>query len=188
MWGELSMPIEKQERANIQIDAGIVFVNYGEPDEKRLCMTKDGGAFLVTATVRTIKADGGKTHQKGLEWLQSIEARLMVKHKDMSLQALRLALPYADYDEANSRIVCRRSSLGLVPESAYLKNVAMVARTTGGQYKKIMLFNVANRSGINMTAAPKSSGITLLDIFAHWDAEEADNILFTIEDTNQFEV
>ena len=43
---------------SIQIDEGVIFLNYGESDERLLAPTRGGGEFAATVTVRDIEFDG----------------------------------------------------------------------------------------------------------------------------------
>ena len=44
----------------IQIDEGVVVINYGESDEKVLGPTRGGAEFTVTPSIRDIEFDGRK--------------------------------------------------------------------------------------------------------------------------------
>lgn len=182
------MGVTTTQVENIQIDYGIVFVNYGETDEKRLGPIRGGGEFTVTKNIRDIEYDGRKGKTKGLQVVDEINAQLKITHLDASLETLRLAMPYATFEGDGEltpySIVCNGSALGVLPETAYLKNVTLFAKVIGGGYKKITLFNAMSEADFTLNAAPKSEGEMPLEVYAHWDPfnEEAD--LYTIEDVD----
>ncbi len=181
------MALTQQQVENIQIDHGIVFVNYGETDQKQLGPTRGGGEFTVTKNIRDIEFDGRKGKTKGLQVVDEIDAQLTVTHLDASLETLRLAMPYATYDETAKKLTCAGNNVGIVPEEAYLKNVTMFAKVVGGGYKKITLFNAMSEADFTLTAAPKSEGEMPLEVFAHWDPMDDESELFSIEDIEGIE-
>ena len=176
------MALTKTQVENIQIDHGIVFVNYGETDQKQLGPTRGGGEFVVTKNIRDIEFDGRKGKSKGLQVVDEIDAQLTVTHLDASLETLQLAMPYADYTD--KKITCAGNNVGIIPEDAYLKNVTMFVKVVGGGYKKITLFNAMSEADFTLTAAPKGEGEMPLEVFAHWDPTDTDDDaeLYTIED------
>lgn len=181
------MALTQQQVENIQIDHGIVFVNYGETDQKQLGPTRGGGEFTVTKNIRDIEFDGRKGKTKGLQVVDEIDAQLTVTHLDASLETLRLAMPYAAYDETAKKLTCAGDNVGIVQEEAYLKNVTMFAKVVGGGYKKITLFNAMSEADFTLTAAPKSEGEMPLEVFAHWDPMDDESELFSIEDIEGIE-
>ena len=181
------MALTKQQIENIQIDHGLVFVNYGEPDQKQLGPTRGGGEFVVTANIRNIEYDGRRGRTKGTQVIDELDARLSVTHLDASLETLKLAMPWAEYDETAKKLICGGKSVGLIPDEAYLKNVTMFAKVVGGGYKKITLYNAMSESEFALTAAPKNEGEMPLEVYAHWDPMDDDAVLYDIEDIDDIE-
>ncbi len=70
------MALTQQQIENIQIDYGIVYVNYGDTDQKLLGPTRGGGEFVATATIRDIEYDGSKGKTKGMQVVDDITAQL----------------------------------------------------------------------------------------------------------------
>lgn len=176
-----SLKLTQQQVENIQIDYGIVFVNYGETDQVQLGPTRGGGQFQVTKNIRDIEYDGRKGKTKGMQVVDEINALLTVTHLDASLETLKLAMPYAKYDELTSKITCGSAALGILPDTAYLKNVTMFAKIVGGGYKKITLYNAMSEADFSLTAAPKAEGEMPLEAYAHWDAMDDTKDLYDIE-------
>ncbi len=176
------MALSKDQIENIQIDHGLIFVNYGiAGQEYQLGPTRGGGAFEVTKNIRDIEYDGRKGKTKGLQVVDEINARLTVNHLDATLDTLQLAMPYATLND--NKLTCDSSSMGRIDEDNYLENVTMFAKTVGGEYKKITLYNAMSEADFTLTAAPKAEGEMPIEVYAHWDdSENGDDTLYTIED------
>jgi len=176
------MALTKQDIENIQIDYGIVYVNYGDTDQKLLGPTRGGGEFVATATIRDIEFDGSKGKTKGMQVVDDITAQLNVTSLNASLDTLKMALPFAEYDEANGKLSVGSDSVGVIPDEAYLKNITMFAKTIKGEYKKITLYNALSENGLTFAAAPKAEGTIALNVYAHWDAVDDTTKLFEVKD------
>lgn len=173
------MPLTQQQLESIQIDYGIVFVNYGEVDQKQLGPTRGGGTFSATKNIREIEFDGRKGKTKGAQVVDEINAMLSVTHLDTTMATLALAMPYATL--AGDSITCKSSDVGVLGSESYLKNVTMFAKTVKGEYKKITLYNAMSENDFSLSAAPKAEGTIALEIYAHWDATDDTKDLFKIE-------
>src|SRR5574344_1350435 len=174
------MNLTTQQIENIQIDYGLVFLNYGEVGEQQLGPTRGGGTFEVKKSIRDIEFDGRKGKTKGMQVLDELDASIKCPVLDMSLDTLSLMMPYATY--ANNKISAKSTDFGRIATGAYLKNVALLARVVGGGYKLIKLYNAMSESDFSFTAAPKEEGVVNLEISAHWDAENDTADLYSIED------
>lgn len=176
------MGLTKQQIESVQIDYGIVFVNYGEDDQVQLGPTRGGGEFVATATIRDIEFDGSKGKTKGMQVVDDITAQLNVTHLNTSMETLKIALPFAKYDATTGKIICGSDAIGIIKDEAYLKNITMFAKTVKGEYKKITLYNALSENGLTLLAGPKAEGEIALEVYAHWDATDDTSNLFEIED------
>lgn len=174
------MSLTTQQIEDVQIDYGIVYINFGEVGERLLGPARGGGTFKATRTLRDIEYDGAKGKSMGMQVIDDINASLAIVSLNTSMDELSMAMPYATY--AASKITCASANVGVVPTSAYLANVTMFAKTIGGDYKKIVLFNAMNESEFSLAAKPKGEGEVSLEVFAHWNAADDTDNLFTIED------
>jgi hypothetical protein len=174
------MNLTQEQIENIQIDYGIIFINYGEAGERLLGPTRGGGTFTVEKSIRDIEFDGRKGKTKGMQVLDELNAKLSTPLLDMSLDTLSMVMPYATY--ADGKISAKSENFGRLPTGAYLKNIALLARTVGGSYKLIKLYNAMSESDFSFTAAPKGEGVVQLEVYAHWDAENDTADLYDIQD------
>lgn len=174
------MSLTQQQIENIQIDYGMVYVNFGESGERMLGPTRGGGTFTASKNLRDIEFDGRKGKTKGMQVVDEINAMLSVTNLDTSMESLALAMPYATFD--GTSITCTSQNIGVMPDSAYLINIAMFAKVIGGGYKKITLYNAMSENDFSLAAAPKAEGEIAMEISAHWDPQDDTANLYKIED------
>lgn len=169
---------------SVQIDYGMLFTNYGLADQKQLGPTRGGGEFSATKNIRNIEFDGQLGPTMGMQVIDEIGATLKCTVLDTSLETLAVGLPQATYDAVGK--VIKNGIGGPIPTAKYLKNITMFAKTVGGNYKKITLFNALNEGDIGIKAQPKGEGEVALEFVAHWDAtkDPAEGDLYTIEDVD----
>lgn len=174
------MKLTQEQIENIQIDYGIVFVNYGEDGEVQLAPTRGGGSFSVTKNIRELEYDGRKGKTKGMQVVDEINATLSVTLLSAAMDNLALAMPWATYSAG--KLSATSENLGVIKDSAYLDNITMFAKVVGGGYKKITLYNAMAENDFSLVAAPKAEGVIQLDVSAHWDATDDTADLYDIED------
>lgn len=174
------MALTKEQIENIQIDYGLVYVNYGETGERRLAPTRGGGTFTVTKNIRDIEYDGRKGKTKGMQVVDEINAMLSVPLLDTSMENLALAMPWATY--SGEKLSAQSDNLGVIQDSAYVENITLFAKIIGGGYKQITLYNAMSENDFSLSAAPKSEGVITLEVSAHWDAEDDTADLYDIQD------
>lgn len=176
------MNLTQEQIENIQIDYGLVYINFGEEGERQLAPTRGGGTFSVTKNIREIEYDGRKGKTKGMQVVDEINAMLSVPLLCASMDNLALAMPWATY--SSGKISAKGSDLGVIKDSAYLSNITLFAKTVGGGYKKITLYNAMSENDFSLSAAPKAEGVITLEVHAHWDAQDDTADLYDIEDVD----
>ena len=174
------MKLTQEQIENIQIDYGLVYINYSETGGRPLAPTRGGGTFSVTKNIREIEYDGRKGKTKGMQVVDEINATLSVPLLCASMDNLALAMPWATY--ANGKLSAKSADLGVIKDSAYLSNITMFAKVIGGGYKKITLYNAMAENDFSLAAAPKAEGVIQLEVSAHWDAKDDTADLYDIED------
>lgn len=174
------MALTQQQIDNIQIDFAVTYLNYGEVGERLLGPTRGGGEFKATGKIRDIEFDGQLGKNKGTQVIEEIAANLKITILDMSMDNLALSMPYADY--SNGVITAKGANVGVISDSAYLKNVTTFCKTLGGAYKKITLYNAMSENDFELKAKPKGEGELSLEIEGHWDPKDANSQLYKIED------
>ena len=167
----------KEQIQDVQIDYGIIIINDGELDAFRLGPVRGGGGFKAENTIRDIEFDGQMGKTKGLQVTEAVDASLSVVALDTSIQVMALGMPYAtltgDGTELTPYVLtCGVANIGIIADTAYLKNVTMYAKTIKGEYRKIILYNAMSESPFELQAVPKGEGEIALEFSAHWDMEE----------------
>ena len=172
--------------ANIQIDYGIVYVDYGLAGERVLGPTRGGATFEATQQIRDIEFDGRNGKTKDMQHIDFIDAMLKVMTLAISNDDLEVAMPYLTKSGTTPDFVytCDPDNLGMVPDAAYFTNVTVFGKKTGGNFVKVTLFNAMNEAPFSLAAVPKGEGTVNLEIHAHWEADEADVVDKLFEITN----
>ena len=174
------MSLTQAQIENIQIDHGIVYLDYGLATERRLAPTKGGGTFSVQKNIRDIEYDGRKGKTKGAQVVDEINCMLTVPLMDTSMENLAFAMPYLDFD--NTTIKAKSTDLGLIQSGSYATNITLFAKVVGGGYKKIQVNNPMTENDFSIVAAPKTEGVISLEVNGHWDATDDAVNLFEVED------
>ena len=166
---------------SIQIDEGLIFLNYGEDTQRLLAPTRGGGEFAATVTVRDIEFDGRHGKTAGTQVIEEQGASLKVTTLCMSQENLALAIPTCTVSNAEGNAI-KNPPTGVIPMSAYLKNVTMFAKTIGGKYKKIIIYNAMHETGFTAKAVQKAEGELALELLAHYPHSDLDGDLWKVEE------
>ena len=165
--------LTKKQVESIQIDEGVIYIDYGEENEIYLAPTRGGGEFSATVTVRDIEFDGRHGKVKGMQTIEEQDATLKVTTIGLTQEVLALSFPGCTAESGGEQTVKNPAS-GLIPETAYRKNIVMFAKTIGGKYKKITIKNPMHEGGINVKAAQKAEGELALEFHAHYTTDKLD--------------
>ncbi len=173
-----------KQLASIQIDEGLIFLDYGEDTERYLAPTRGGGEFNATATIRDIDFDGRHGKTAGAQAIEEQAAVLKVTTLDMSQENLALAIPNCVVMDNEGKTI-KNPRTGIVEDSSYLKNVTMFAKTIGGKFKKITIYNAMHENGLTAKAVQKSEGELALEFNAHYPHSDLDGDLWSIEEITE---
>lgn len=166
---------------SIQIDEGLIILDYGEETQKLLAPTRGGGEFAATVTVRDIEFDGRHGKTAGTQVIEEQGASLKVTTLCMSQENLALAIPTCTVSSTEGNAI-KNPPTGVIPMSAYLKNVTMFAKTIGGKYKKITIFNAMHETGFTAKAVQKAEGELAFEFLAHYPHSDLDGDLWKVEE------
>lgn len=169
---------------SIQIDEGVIFLNYGETDELRLAPTRGGGEFAATVTVRDIEFDGRHGKTTGTQVIEEQGASLKVTTLCMSQENLALAIPTCTIAADDGKTI-KNPPTGVIGADKYLKNVTMFAKTIGGKYKKITIYSAMHETGFNVKAVQKAEGELALEFLAHYKHSDLDGDLWAVTEIAQ---
>ena len=177
--------LTKQQIENIQIDESLIFLDYGEETERFLAPTRGGGEFAATVTVRDIEFDGKRGKTAGTQVIEEQGASIKVTTLCMSQENLALAIPSCVIEDNDGKTI-RNPKSGVIPLSAYLKNVTMFAKLIGGKFKKITIYNPMHETGFNVKAVQKAEGELGLELLAHYPYSDLDGDLWKVDEISAF--
>ena len=152
----------------IQIDEGIVVVNYGKDTQKILGPTRGGVECIITPTIRDIEFDGRRGKTKGLQVKDGEDAELKVSTLCCSLENLLYAL-HGTKNVAGSVEQDEATGFGVIKDSEYLDNVAVVTMMLDGTFKVLTINNAMHEGSFSFKTNPKAENEHALDFFAHYD-------------------
>lgn len=170
---------------SIQIDEGIIFLNYGEANQQFLAPTRGGGEFAATVTVRDIEFDGRHGKTAGMQVIEEQGASLKVTTIGLTQENLAASVPTATVGADAGKTV-KNPKTGYIAVSNYLKNVTMFCKTIGGQFKKIVIYNAMHETGFGFKAAQKAEGELALEILAHYKHEDLDGDLWEVSEATSY--
>lgn len=173
------MSLTTAQLQNIIIDTGVVYVNYGEVDEKLLGPCKGGNSFVVEQEFKEVEYDGRRGKTKGFRRIINENAALTVRLMDLSQDNIMLALAGANIDGTTSAIT---NGDRTILDTEYLKNIALVGTTTGGASKVITLYNVLSDNGLTMELVDKDELAVELHFSAHYDPTNLASPIYKIEE------
>lgn len=158
----------------IQIDEGVVVINYGEDDETILGPTRGGAEFTATPSIRDIEFDGRKGKSKGLQIKDGEDVVLKVKTLCCSNENLALAIPGAKTSDSTPATVSP-GEFGLIPKTAYLKNIAVITKMLDSTYKILTIKNPMHEGAFTFKAASKAENEHSLEMIGHYDPFDETN-------------
>ena len=180
----------KNTAKNMQLDAGLLvkgltdILNFNGTiaDEKKLGATSGGASFSATPEMRNIfeGIDGAKGNYKDGNVIDNWEITLTATVKEMTANNLKLAMATADIATGNDKFDVLTPRME-VKSTDYIDNICWLGTMKGSSEPMIIeLKNVLNTNGISFTAEDKGSGSVELELKAHFDLSEPDEVPFNI--------
>ena len=177
--------LTKQQIENIQIDESVIFLDYGEDTEQVLAPTRGGGEFVATVTVRDIEFDGKHGKTAGTQVIEEQGASIKVTTLCMSQENLALAIPGCVVQDEDGNAISNPKT-GIIPDSAYLKNITMFAKLISGKYKKITIYNPMHETGLTAKAVQKAEGELAFEFIAHYPHTDLDGDLWKVDEISSY--
>jgi hypothetical protein len=171
---------------NMILDAGAIYVNYGEADERLIGATSGGNTFTVEREIKVIEIDGARGKVKGARRITEENASLTINLLEMSVENFKLALTAADVsdvmDEAGTtKVADKIKPRGKILDSDYLKNIALVATVSGTDKPcVIILKNALADDELEIELEDKEEGKPEIVISAHYDPANLSEVPYEI--------
>ena len=167
----------------IQIDEGVVVVNYGETGEMVLGPTRGGAEFTATPSIRDIEFDGRKGKTKGLQVKDGEDVSLKISTLCCSLDYLKLAIPGATVNGSTNTLT--PGAFGVVNSNSYLKNVAVITKMLDGTFTILKVKNAMHEGALSYKGVSKSENEHSLEFLGHYDyTDSTEECIWSIETAN----
>lgn len=153
----------------IQIDEGIVVINYGLENEKVLGPTRGGAEFTATPSIRDIEFDGRKGKSKGMQVKDGEDVSLKVNTLCSSLENLKLAIPGATIN--NNKIT--PGKFGVIESNSYIANVAIITKMIDNTFTIITIKNAMHEGAFGYKGVSKSENEHNLEFLGHYDPTDS---------------
>ena len=175
--------LTKKQVEKIQIEEGLVFLNYGLTTQVVLGPTRGGGEFIGNTVLREIEFDGKRGKTKGMEVIESQDAHIKVKVICSAQENIKRLVPNADVEGDGDNMKISNPDLhGAVQDENYIENVTMFARLFDGTWKKATVYNAMAAPGAKINAVQKAENEIEYTFDGHFDPFDATHKLYTIEE------
>lgn len=163
------------------IDAGAVYVNFGEVDERLLGATRDGNTFAIEVEMREMDIDGVRQAVKGTKRVTSVAASVTCNLLELSAENLALSLTGSTLgewketgDPAFTHDTIRRSRE--IGSMDYVKNIAIVGKVnnTGENFIGI-IYNALASGGLELSLEDENEAAVELTFTAHIDPDDIED-------------
>ncbi|MHA1302194.1 MAG: hypothetical protein ACTSPI_00640 [Candidatus Heimdallarchaeaceae archaeon] len=161
------------------IDAGAVYLNYDEADERLLGATRGGNSFVIEQDVKEMEMDGAKGPVKGARRIIEVRARITANLLELTADNIQKALAGSaaeDYPSAEGKTHDKITRVRDISDSDYLTNVALVGRISGSDNNFIgIVKNALAVENFELTTEPREEGVIEVTFEAHFDPSDLDS-------------
>lgn len=161
------------------LDAGAVYLNYGETEERLLGATNDGNTFTIEQDVREIEVDGARGPVKGLRRIIEVRAQIVANLLELTAENLKTALAGStmeDYPDGEEKTHDKISRKLTIADTDYIGNVALVGEISGSQEPVICIIKNALVDGnFNIDTADKEEAGLEVTFTGHFDPADMDD-------------
>lgn len=178
--------ITRKDLEKVQIDHGMVFLDYGHTSQRFLAPTRGGGEFHASVELRDIEFDGRVAKTKGAQVIDGNAATIKVTLLNMTQENLRLALPGVLAEKSEDGKITSPQT-GVIADENYLQNVTVFGKTLDGKYKKFVINNPMSEGELGVTMQQKAEGELEVEFTAHDSIDELGSNLWEISDAEAIE-
>lgn len=171
--------VTQQTPERMLLDAGAIYKNLifddltGTFTGDALGATSGGNEFVVEIEQRQPEIDGVKSRIKGLSFVNSHEAHLVVNLKELTAENIKNAIGPADIDETDTNfdIITGRTT---IKDEDYLENIAYVGRVSGSQKPVVIILkNALSAEGFTLSSEDNNEAVIPITFNAYADFEDA---------------
>lgn len=160
------------------VDAGAIYINYGEASERLIGATRGGNGFVIEQEIRIPEIDGAKGPVKGSRRVISINAKITANILELTAENLLMLLPGAEKTDYPSSIAKTHDKILRDAEIAigdYYTNVAIVGKISGSDNNFIgIIKNVLHDGNFEIGLEDRNEAGITAQFTAHYDAADLD--------------
>lgn len=172
--------VTKQTPERLLLDAGAIYKNltYDKTEMQwtgeALGATSGGNEFTSEMETREPEIDGIKSPIKGLVFVNSHNAQLVVNLKELTVQNIKTAIAAADVEanaiEGYDKVVPRAN----IQLSDYLENIAYVGRLSNNKKPVIIILkNAISVEGMELSTEDNNEAVIPITFKAYNDFDDA---------------
>lgn len=158
---------------HLVVDAGVVYANYDETDQRLIGATEGGVTFTIEQTVHEPEIDGAKGPIKGTRRIIRSVARATFSPKEWTDQNFQDLLPgLTSTDDVDHTVFTRKAY-----DVAELTNIAIVGTKAGTDNAIIIILKNALADGDTLEMALEDEGEASpeIQVTAHYDPAAMDD-------------
>ena len=149
-------------------DSGLVYVNFGEVDERIIGATRGGNQFVIEDENREMIADGSPGPVVGSQRRTKSTAKLTINFLEMTSENIKLFLPGSTFTSDVSGDTITRDCQ--ISAGDYVKNLTLcIAKNATEEPLAIKLTNALCLSGLDLSAAEDDETVITAEFTAHYD-------------------
>ena len=155
------------------VDAGAVYINLGEDDERLLGATRGGNSFVLEQDVYEAEIDGSPGALKGARRIVEVRPRLTTNLIELSAENIRMAIAgsdmaaFPDDSAATHDVITRRRN---IIAADYVKNIALVGTISGADEPIIILLkNALQDENFEIGTENRGESVVSLQFTGHFD-------------------
>lgn len=167
----------------IQIDEGIVVLNYKLDGQKILGPTRGGVEGTIAPKIRDIDFDGRRGKTKGLQVKDEEDVTIKIKTLCCSQENLKLATINTTVAKDGTKKI-EQGDFGVIKKENYLENIAVVTKTLDNKYKVLIVKNAMHEGNFDFKFIPKAENEHNLEFYGHYNPENLEEKIWSIEEAD----
>lgn len=179
--------LTKETVERFVIDAGAIYLNLGEVDERLLGATRGGNTFSIEQDIKLIEIDGVRGATKGARRVIESNARIVANLLELTSENIMLAIAGADatdyidgegVEPTHDRIQRTRN----ISDLDFIKSVSIVGKVSGSNENVICtVYNALADGGVEFAFEDREEGALEITFTAHYDPDNVDNEPWAID-------
>nr|DAL14485.1 MAG TPA_asm: major tail protein [Caudoviricetes sp.] len=155
------------------VDAGAVYINLDEPDERLLGATRGGNTFMIEQDVYNPEIDNVPGALKGARRIIEVRPRLTANLLEISKDNLMIALvgsQSVEVQDSTAATVDKITRERNITVADYIKNIALVGTISGsGEPAIFKVFDALQDENFEIATENRGEGVLALTFSGHFD-------------------